>query len=311
MNIVILDSLTYGDDVDLSIFDKFAKVTSYKTTEANQTQDRIKDAEIIITNKVVIDKEIMQNAPKLKLICVGATGMNNIDLEYAKKSNIEVKNVAGYSTNSVVEHTLSMLFYLVSHSRYFDEYVKSKQWCKSEIFTHLGRSFYEISGKTWGIIGLGEIGRKMAKTALCLGADVQYYSTSGKNRDNKEYRNVELEHLLKTSDIVSIHAPLNENTKNLINRDNLKLLKDKAVLINVGRGGIVNEADLADELNKRDIYAGLDVLSNEPIKENHPLFNVKRAENLYITPHIAWTSIEARQRLIELIAKNIEEFLNV
>ena len=309
MDIVVLDASTYGEDINLDVLKDFGDVTFYDTTSAKLTLERIKNADIAITNKVVIDKEILDKSPKLKLICVGATGMNNIDLNYAKEKNIEVKNVSGYSTHSVVQHTLSMVLYLASHSRYFDEYVKSKEWQKSEIFTHLGRSFFEIKDKSWGIIGLGAIGKEVASVASALGANIQYYSTSGANKENSQYKNVELETLLKTSDIISIHSPLNEKTKDLINSENLKFLKSGAILINVGRGGIINEADLALALNSSKIYAGLDVLENEPMKENHPLLNIKNSEQLYITPHIAWTSIEARQTLIASIAKNIELFL--
>jgi len=309
MNIVVLDASTYGENINLDIFKDFGDVTFHDITPAKFTLERIKNADIVITNKVVIDKEILDKSPKLKLICVGATGMNNIDLHYAKEKNIEVKNVSGYSTHSVVQHTLSMVLYLASHSRYFDEYVKNKEWQRSEIFTHLGRSFFEIKDKSWGIIGLGAIGKGVASVASSLGANIQYYSTSGANKENYQYKSVELETLLKTSDIISIHSPLNEKTKDLINSENLKLLKSGAILINVGRGGIINEADLALALDSSKIYAGLDVLENEPMKENHPLLNIKNSEQLYITPHIAWTSIEARQTLIASIAKNIELFL--
>jgi len=309
MDIVVLDASTYGEDINLDIFKKFGSVTFYETTPASLTFERIKDADIVITNKVVIDKTILEKSPKLKLICVGATGMNNIDLSYAKEKNVEVKNVSGYSTHSVVQHTLSMVLYLASHSCYFDEYVKSREWQKSEIFTHLGRSFFEIKDKSWGIIGLGAIGKEVASVASALGANVQYYSTSGDNKSSTLYKHVELETLLKTSDIISIHSPLNEKTKNLINSKNLKFLKSGAILINVGRGGIINENDLALALDSSKIYAGLDVLEHEPMKENHPLLNIKDSERLYITPHIAWTSIEARQTLIASIAKNIELFL--
>jgi len=309
MDIVLLDASTYGEDINLDIFKKFGTVTFYKTTPLNLTFERIKDADIVITNKVIIDKTILEKLPKLKLICVGATGMNNIDLNYAKEKNIEVKNVSGYSTHSVVQHTLSMVLYLASHSRYFDEYVKNKEWQRSEIFTHLGRSFFEVKDKLWGIIGLGTIGKEVASVASALGANIQYYSTSGDNKNSTQYNHVDLDLLLKTSDIISIHSPLNEKTKNLINNKNLKLLKNGAILINVGRGGIVNENDLALALNSSKIYAGLDVLEHEPMKKNHPLLNIKNSEHLYITPHIAWTSIEARQRLIASIAKNIELFL--
>ena len=309
MKIVILDSSTYGKEINLDVFNSFGTVTSYETTSTEQTNERIYEADIVITNKVVINEALMKNAQKLKLICVGATGMNNIDLNFAKEKNIVVKNVAGYSTHSVVQHTFSMVLYLASHSRYYDEYVKSDAWSKSKIFTHIGRSFFEIKDKTWGIIGLGSIGKEVAGVASAFGANIQYYSTSGENKNSSQYKNVELDTLLKTSDIISIHSPLNEKTKNLINKNNLQLLKDEAILINVGRGGIVNEHDLALALDTKNIYAGLDVLESEPMIENHPLLNIKNPERLYITPHIAWTSLEARQTLIESIIKNIEEFL--
>jgi len=309
MKITILDASTYGEGVDLDVFKQFGETAIYETTSAELTKERIVDSDIVITNKVVIDKELMQSATKLKLICIGATGMNNIDLEAAKEYSISVKNVAGYSTHSVVQHTLSMVLYLISHSRYFDEYVKNDMWSKSDIFTHLGRNFYEIKGKSWGIIGLGAIGEQVALVASTLGANVHYFSTSGKNSNNN-YRQVSLENLLKTSDIITIHAPLNEQTKNLLNSDTLAILKDDAVLINVGRGGIINEDDLAKAMDNSNIYVGLDVLENEPMKENHPLLAIKKPEHLYITPHIAWTSIEARKSLIESIVNNIETFLN-
>ena len=224
MKIVLLDKKTLGNDIDLSAFHKYGTFALHDITSKNDTIKKVKDADIIITNKVIIDKNVLDNAPNLKLICVAATGMNNIDLEYASSKNIVVKNVAGYSTNSVVQHTFSLAFYLIGKLKYYDEYVKSEQWIKSPIFTHLDKPFFEIADKTWGIIGLGEIGKKVANIASSFGADIMYYSTSGKNRDNK-FQRVALEKLLKTSDIISIHAPLNEQTKNLLNHMNLNYLK--------------------------------------------------------------------------------------
>jgi glycerate dehydrogenase len=306
MNIVVLDALTFGD-TDLSAFEKLGNVKIYKTTTKQQTKQRITDADVIVTNKVVITDELMRDAKNLKLICVAATGMNNIDLPSAKKMGIEVRNVASYSTNSVIGHTFSMLFYLLGHSRYYDEVVKSGSYSKSAIFTDVSHPFFEINGKKWGIIGLGEIGRGVANVATAFGADICYYSTSGKNT-NKEYKQVSLDTLLKTSDIITIHAPLNEQTNNLLDYEELLMCKDKAIILNLGRGGIINEDAVARVVDERDISFGLDVFTKEPLDEKSPLLNVKNKDNLYMTPHIAWTSIEAREKLISSIANNIKSF---
>ncbi len=307
MKIVFLDAKTVGD-VDLSQIKKFGNLIIYPTTPSSLTKKRVKDADIIITNKVIIDKEIMQASSKLKLICVAATGMNNIDLDFAESVGIEVKNVAGYSTFSVVEHTFSMLFYLLKSSSYYDNYVKSKAWSNSEIFTHLEKTFFEIRGKEWGIIGLGTIGKEVAKIATAFGANVSYYSTN-KTPHSNLYPHKNLKDLLKTSQIISIHAPLNEKTKNLIGKEELELLKEDAILLNLGRGGIIDEVALAKKIDSSLIKVGLDVTSKEPLPKDSPLLNVKNKDQLFITPHIAWASIEARKKLIEGIAKNIEDFL--
>lgn len=309
MKLAILDAKTLGSDIDLSGFSQFGEVEIYETTKPEETLERVKDKDIVVTNKVVIDKNIMDNSPNLKLICVAATGVNNIDVEYAKKKGIQVRNVAGYSTESVVQHTFAMLFYLLESLRYYDDYVKSGEYAKSDIFTHLGKPFWEIRGKTWGIIGLGTIGRRVADVASAFGANVIYYSTSGVERKEK-YPRVSLDELLKTSDIVSIHAPLNEKTKGLIGYEQIKLMKPTAYLLNLGRGGIVVEEDLAKALDENLIAgAGLDVLEKEPITEDNPLLKIKNKEKLFITPHIAWTSVEARKTLVNEIIENIKAFL--
>ncbi len=308
MQIVILDKKSLGDDIDLSGFGSFGEVVMYDSTTKDETKQRVQDADIVITNKVVIDKEIMDSS-QIKLICVAATGMNNIDLEYAKSKNITVKNVAGYSTPSVVQTTFSLALYLIGKLGYLDDYTKSDEgWVKSPIFTNLDKPYFDIAGKTWGIIGLGNIGKEVAKVASAFGANVQYYSTSGRNRDGDIQRK-SLEDLLKTSDIISIHAPLNTQTNNLINKENLPLLKDNALLLNLGRGGIINEADLAKHIDANNILVGLDVLEAEPMLENNPLRNVKDKEKLFITPHIAWASYESRIKLVDGICKNIKEYL--
>jgi glycerate dehydrogenase len=307
MKIVILDALTYGD-TSLAGFNNLGDVTVYPTTSADQTSARVRDAEVIVTNKVVINDAIMEAAPALKLICVAATGTNTIDHEAAAKRGISVKNVAGYSTDSVVQHTFSMLFYLMGHSRYYDEYVKRGEWQKEAVFAHIGPSFSELRGKTWGIIGLGEIGRNVAKIAQAFGVNVCYYSTSGKN-ENSDFEKTTLSRLIENSDIISIHAPLNKSTENLISHSELLQMKDGAVLLNLGRGGIVDEDALSVIIDVKPIYVGLDVLVKEPMQTPHPLLTIAHPERLYITPHIAWTSIEARERLIAATIENIKTFV--
>ena len=308
MKLVVLDAKTLGEDIDLSVFDIFGDVTVYETTAPQQTAERCKEADIVITNKVVIDKKVIDVCTRLKLVCVAATGMNNVDLEYARKRDIEVKNVAGYSTHSVVQHTFAMLFYLMEKLPYYDNHVKSKAWAKSGIFTCIDRPFHELRGKQWGIIGFGTIGKEVAKVAEAFGATVVYYSTSGLNDDSTSPR-MELDTLLSTSHIVSIHAPLNEKTKNLLDFAKLEKLQSGAILLNLGRGGIVNEKDLVHVMDDKELYVGLDVTEKEPLPEDSPLYEVANPERLLITPHIAWTSVEAREKLVAGIVCNIEVFL--
>jgi len=303
MKIVLLDALTFGD-TNLSAFDSLGEVVVHQTTLPNEVEQRIKDTNVIVTNKVVISDELMAGAPSLKLICIAATGMNNVDLEAAKARGIEVKNVAGYSTDSVIQHTFSMLFYLMTHSKYYDEYVKSGEYAKSPIFTNVSKSFFEVKGKKWGIIGLGSIGRGVANVASAFGAEVFYYSTSGVNR-TEDYQRSSLDELLKSCDIISIHAPLNDKTNNLLGYEQLLTCKDGAIVLNLGRGGIINEEAVAKIVDEKNISFGLDVLTREPMLENHVLSSVKNKENLYITPHIAWASVEARDTLIASVVENI------
>jgi len=307
VKIVILDRKTLGNDVDVSIFEQFGELIVYDVTKEDETLNRVKDADIVITNKVVISKEIMQNS-NLKLICISATGKNNVDLEYAKQKGIEVKNVAGYSSSSVSQVAFSMIFHFISKLDYYKSYVDEGNWQKSDIFTHIEKPFYELDNKRVGVIGLGDIGRNFAKKAKAFDCEVVYYSTSGKN-SNSEYKRVELDELLSTSDIISIHCPLNENTQDLLNYENMSKMKDKAILLNLGRGGIINEEDLSKLIDEKEIYCGIDVVSVEPIKQSNPLLKVKNKDRLLLTPHIGWASVEARTRLIKMVANNIQNFL--
>lgn len=309
MNIVILEANTLGADVDLSVFEKLGNVTQYGQSDEENTADRVKDADIIVVNKVPMNEQTLKKADHLKMIAVTATGTNIIDKAYTDKRGIAVSNVGGYSTMSVAQHTFALALYLVHKMNYFDSYVKSGQYIKSDIFTNLDMTYQELDGKTWGIIGLGNIGKKVAQIARVFGCRVIYYSTSGKNQ-NDQYERVDFDTICRESDLLSIHAPLNNATENLMNKDAFQKMKKSAVLINVGRGSIVNEEDLVEALENGEIAAaGLDVISAEPMREENPLMKIKDSGKLVVTPHIAWASTEARQRLVREVYLNIEAFL--
>ena len=305
--IVLLDGKTLGG-LDFSRLEEFGKVEYYETTSQEEVVSRIKDANIILTNKVVLNEENLSQAKNLELICETATGFNNIDIKYAKKNKIAVTNVAGYSTNAVAQHTFATVLNLYDNLAYYDEFVKSGKYAASELFTDLTKPFYELEGKTWGIVGFGAIGKKVAKIAEAFGSNIVYYSTSGKN-NNLEYKRVEFEELLKTCDIISIHAPLTEKTNGLMNYEAISKMKKNSILVNMGRGPIVVEADLARAIEEELIAgAALDVFEVEPMKKDNPLLTIKNKENLVLTPHIAWASVEARERLFKEVIENIKAF---
>ena len=308
MKIVFLDAKTIGEDIDLSGFDELGEVVKYGFSTAEEARERSKDADVLVLNKVQVNEQTIGAAKHLKLVCVTATGTNNLDKEYLAKQGIEWRNVAGYSTESVAQHTFAMLFYLLEKLPYYDNYVKSEKYVNDVSFTHFAKAFHELSGKTYGIIGLGNIGRRVADIAKAFGCHVIYYSTSGRN-SQPGYERVSFDELLERSDIVSIHAPRDENTLGLMNQNAFAKMKSSAILLNVGRGPIINEADLAEALNNRMIAAaGLDVLSVEPMQPENPLRGIKDSERLLITPHIAWAGVEARMRLMDIILNQIKEF---
>ena len=311
MKIVFLDAKTIGEDIDLSGFDVLGDVVKYGFSTSEEARDRSKDADVLVLNKVQINEQTIGEAKHLKLVCVTATGTNNLDKEYLDKRGIAWRNVAGYSTESVAQHTFAMLFYLLEKLPYYDNYVKSEKYVGDVSFTHFAKAFHELSGKTYGIIGLGNIGRRVADIAKAFGCHVIYYSTSGKN-SQPGYERVSFDELLMQSDIVSIHAPLDENTLGIMNKEAFEKMKSSAILLNAGRGPIVNESDLAEALNTGTIAAaGLDVLSVEPMQKENPLRMIKDSEKLLITPHIAWAGVEARRRLMEIILNQIKDFFSI
>lgn len=309
MKIVFLDAKSIGEDIDLSGFYELGEVQKYDYSTPEEAYERTRDADVVILNKVEINETTIGAAEHLKLVCVTATGTNNLDKEYLAKRNIAWRNVAGYSTESVTQHTFAMLFYLLEKLNYYDRYVKTEKYVEDRIFTHFGNKFHQLSGMTYGIIGLGNIGKRVAGIAKAFGCKVIYYSTSGKNNCD-EYERVEFDTLLRESDIVSIHAPLDENTFHLMDAQAFAKMKPSAILINVGRGPIVDEQALKDALEKGLIAAaGLDVLSKEPMAKENPLREIKDSDRLLITPHIAWASVEARTNLMNIILGQIKEFV--
>lgn len=309
MKIVFLDVNTIGSDIDLSGFDALGEVVKYPFTTTEQAPERVKDADVIIINKVLINEKTIGACNNLKLVCVTATGTNNLDKAYLHERGIAWRNVAGYSTETVAQHTFALLFYLWESLRYYDDYVKSDAYINDTIFSHFSNTFHQLSGKTWGIIGLGAIGKRVAEIAIAFGCHVIYYSTSG-NNNNSAYQQVDFNTLLSTSDVISIHAPLNENTENLIDKNALSKMKSSAFLLNLGRGPIIVERDLANALEQNQIAAaGLDVLCVEPMSPDNPLRSIKDSKKLLITPHLAWASLESRTNLMQIILNQVKEFL--
>ena len=309
MKLVFLDTKTIGEDIDLSAYDALGEVVKYGFSTLEEIPERVKDADVLIVNKIAINEQTIGTTKNLKLVCVTATGTNNLDKEYMKKRGIAWRNVAGYSTESVTQHTFALLFYLLEKIRYYDDYVKNEKYINDTVFTHFAEHFNEVNGKTWGIIGLGTIGRRVADIAKAFGARVIYYSASG-SPAQEGYEQVDFETLLATSDIVSVHAPLNEYTKDLMDREAFAKMKKTAIFLNLGRGPIVVEQDLYEALETGEIAAaGLDVLCEEPMSETNPLAKIKDSKKLIITPHIAWASVEARNRLMQIIAGQVREFL--
>lgn len=304
MKIVFLDAATMGD-VSFEPIERLGELVCYDSSTPQEALERVRDCEVMIVNKVKVTPQIIDAAQNLKLICESATGVNNIDLEYAASKGIPVRNAVGYSTDSVVQATFMHILSLVGKAPYYDNSVKNGKYSQSGMFTDVSVNWWELSGKNIGIIGLGNIGSRVAKVAEAFGMKVSYYSTSGTSH-NQNYPSVPLEQLLKESDIVSIHAPLNERTLGLIGEKELRVMKPSAYLINMGRGGIVVEKDLAEAVDTGVIAgAGLDVFEVEPLPAENPFLKMVHPERMSFAPHVAWASEEARERLLGMVAENI------
>lgn len=309
MKLVVLERNSAGTDVDVSCFEKFGEVTYYPNTVADNTAERVKNADIVIANKAPLNEATLKDAPNVKLICLLATGFDNVDLAYCKSRGIRVTNVVNYCTSTVAQHTLLLALMLTEKIAFYDEYVKSGTYSAQDRFSNFDRVFCDLEGKTWGIVGMGTIGRRVAGLAQAFGCKVIFYSASGKSTCT-DYKRVEFDTLLKESDILSLHCPLSDRTRSLINQEAFAQMKQTAVLVNVARGPVVDTQALYDALvNNQIAGAGLDVLEKEPMAKDNPLAQIKDSTKLIITPHMAWASLESRTHLVEEVARNIEAFL--
>ncbi len=310
MKLVVLERNSIGTDVDVSCFEKFGEVTYYPNTIADNTAGRVADADIVIANKAPLNESTLKDAPNVKLICLFATGFDNVDIAYCKSRGIKVANVVNYCTPAVAQHTLLLALALAEKIAFYDDYVKSGAYSAQDRFSNFDRTFHDLNGKTWGIVGMGNIGHKVASLAQAFGCRVIFYSASGKSTCT-EYERVEFDTLLQESDILSLHCPLSDRTKGLINKEAFEKMKETTVLINVARGPVVDTQALYEALiNNRIAAAGLDVLEKEPMASDNPLIKIQDSTKLIITPHMSWASIESRNCLLGEVVKNIESFLD-
>ena len=310
MKLVVLERNSIGTDVDVSCFEKFGEVTYYPNTIADNTAGRVADADIVIANKAPLNESTLKDAPNVKLICLFATGFDNVDIAYCKSRGIKVANVVNYCTPAVAQHTLLLALALAEKIAFYDDYVKSGAYSAQDRFSNFDRTFHDLNGKTWGIVGMGNIGHKVASLAQAFGCRVIFYSASGKSTCT-EYERVEFDTLLQESDILSLHCPLSDRTKGLINKEAFEKMKETAVLINGARGPVVDTQALYEALiNNRIAAAGLDVLEKEPMASDNPLIKIQDSTKLIITPHMSWASIESRNCLLGEVVKNIESFLD-
>lgn len=307
MNIVFLDEYTLGG-TDLTAIRQLGNYIGYASTQPDQVIERSKDAEVIIVNKVIIGRKEMEQLPKLRLICVAATGVNNIDLDAAKEYNISVRNAVGYSTHTVAEATLGSILALQRQVIYYDRYVKSGAYSASGEWVNFDRPTHRLWGKNWGVIGMGNIGREVARLATAFGCNVAYASTSGAIR-KEEYEQKDLDSLIAWADVISVHCPLNEHTKGLIGERELALMKPSSLIVNVARGGIVTEEAVAHALDNGVIAgAAFDVYPTEPMPADSPLLHIADKDKLLLSPHNAWSAVESIETLVECIATNIKNY---
>ena len=307
MKAVILDSATLGDDIDLSPLSRVASVCEYRSTLPTEVEERIIDAEVVIVNKIKLGASNLENAKELRLICVTATGYDNIDTEYCQKRGIALYNVPKYSTDSVSQITVAMALTLASKLKEYTDFVSSGEYCTSGIANRLTPVYHELSSMTWGVVGGGAIGSRVASVAEALGCKVLMC----RRRQDERYENCNIDDICRRSDIISLHVPLTEDTEGLINAQRISIMKKTAILINVARGKVTDEEALVKAIEEDRIGGiGIDVFSTEPFGTDHPYSRILNRPNVCLTPHMAWGSYESRARCVETIAKNITSFEN-
>ena len=308
MKIVSLERNSAGIDISVDCWNELGEVTIYSNTvTVEDIRERVKDADIIIANKARMNEETLKDAPNVKLICELATGYDNCDLEYCSSRGIKVTNVKDYCTDMVAQHTFTLALTLSQKLPHYDHYVKSGAYSAQDRFSNFDIPFYELAGKTWGIVGMGNIGKKVASIASAFGCKVIFHSVTGKSSCT-DYPQVDKETLLKECDFLSLHCPLSDLSRNFIDADALKKMKKSAILINVARGPVVNNNDLYEALLAGEIQAaGLDVIEKEPLELSNPLSKLQDSNQLIITPHLAWASVEARTRCVEGVYENIKD----
>lgn len=310
MKIVVLERNSVGSDISVDCFGDFGELVTYPNTLDHQVSERVKDADIIIANKALLNEASLKDAANLRMVCEFATGYDNVDLAYCKSRGIRVTNAVDYCTDAVAQHTFAMLFYLMEHLRHYDDYVKKGEYGAQDRFSNFDLPFVELAGKTWGIIGMGNIGRRTASIARAFGCHVIFHSVSGRSSCT-EYEHVTFDELLAKSDFLSLHCPLSDLTRDLIDKEALRRMKKTAILLNVARGPVVNNSDLYWALQNGEIAAaGLDVLEKEPITSDNLLGRIQDSNKLLITPHMAWATIEARTRIVTEVYQNIQAFLD-
>ena len=305
MKIVFLDAATIGDDLTYEIFEELGEVVVYQTTNADEFEEHMKGADVVVINKLKLNSTNLPKAPNLKLICLAATGFDNVDLSYCRKVGIGVCNVVGYSTQSVAQLTLSMVLSLYTNLDQFTEFVRSGEYTKRGLANRLTPVYHEIAGKTWGIVGYGNIGKQVARVAEAMGCKILVC----KRIPITNVECVDFDTICQKSDILSLHVPLNDQTRNLLNEEHIAMLKKNAVVINVARGAVTDEGALtAAILEERIGGLGVDVYSKEPFDEDHPFNKIKHLPNVLLTPHMAWGGYETRVRLLGEIKENIISF---
>lgn len=306
MKIVLLDAKTLGDDLDLSPLNKYGEVVAYPSTPPEEVEKRLSGADVVIVNKVKLNKDTVGENNTLKLICIAATGFDNVDLEYMKEKGVGVCNVVGYSTDSVAQLTLSMVLSLATHLREYNDCVESGEYSKGSVANKLTPVYHEIAGKTWGIVGLGNIGKKVAAVAEAMGCRV----IANKRTPVEGFCCVDIDTLCREADIITVHTPLNDGTRNLISDARIAMMKKDAIVVNVARGAVCDEAALCKAVEEGSIGAiGVDVYTAEPFREDSPYFRVKELPNVCLTPHMAWGSYEARNRCLRDMMDSIDSFL--